>query len=206
VKMDFLGARKDVAPEGLEKTGAVFSYFKGRREDWHTGLPGYRRIIYRNLWPGIDMVFKGDVGKLKYEYIVAPEADPSLIRLGIRGAQAVRVDMEGRLVVDTPLEKIIDEKPFVYQENEYGERQPVEAAYKLDKARGGARKLNFRWRTMTAACRSSSTRPLLCTAAISAEMTMKALLASPWTARAAPMSRDIRIPSRQRSLFWWAPT
>jgi len=143
VKMDFVGARKDIAPEGLDKTGAAFSYFKGSREDWHTGLPGYRRIIYRNLWPGIDLVYKGDVGRLKYEFIVGPGVDPGLIRLNIQGANGVTVDKDSRLVVDTPLEKIIDDKPLVYQDNKIGRQKPVEAAYKLEKAKAGSTQVEF---------------------------------------------------------------
>jgi len=66
VKLDFVGANTDVRPSGEEKTEAVISYFKGNPEDWHTGLPTYSRIVYRNLWPGIDLVYSGTVNKLKY--------------------------------------------------------------------------------------------------------------------------------------------
>ena len=143
VKMDFIGARKDVVPEGLEKSGAVFSYFKGSREDWHTGLPGYRRIIYRDLWPGVDLVYKGDVGRLKYEFIVGPGAAPSLIQLGIRGVKGVAVDKEGRLVIDTPLEKIIDEWPIVFQEGGAGGKNFVAAGYAVDTTEAGDAVVSF---------------------------------------------------------------
>jgi uncharacterized repeat protein (TIGR01451 family) len=143
VKIDFVGAKKGVEPEGLDKTGAVFSYFKGKREDWRTGLPGYRKIIYRDLWPGIDLVYKGEVGRLKYEFIVAPGADPSLIQLGIQGASDVKVDEEGRLVLKTPLESIVDEKPLVFQERQDGEGKLVGAAYRLEKTSGGEMKVDF---------------------------------------------------------------
>jgi uncharacterized repeat protein (TIGR01451 family) len=143
VKIDFVGAQKDVVPEGLDRTGAVFSYFKGKREDWRIGLPGYRKIIYRDLWPGIDLVYKGDVGRLKYEFLVAPGADPGLIQLGIRGTSDVEVDEEGRLVLKTPLENIVDEKPLVFQESQDGERKLVSAAYRMEKISEGSAKVGF---------------------------------------------------------------
>jgi uncharacterized repeat protein (TIGR01451 family) len=143
VKIDFIGAQKGVVPEGLDKTGAVFSYFKGRPKDWHAGLPGYRRIVYRDLWPGIDLVYKGDVGRLKYEFIVAPGADPGLIQFGIRGAKDVTVDRHGWLVLETPLENIADEKPYVYQEGLTGEKKTVEAAYKVKKTSAGDAQVGF---------------------------------------------------------------
>ncbi len=143
IKIDFIGAEKDVVPEGLDKTGAMFSYFKGRPKDWHAGLPGYRQIIYRDLWPGIDLIYKGDVGRLKYKFIVAPGADPGMIQLGIRGASNVEVDEEGRLVLETSLERIIDEKPLVFQEGKTEERKSIAAAYHVKKAFEGEAKVGF---------------------------------------------------------------
>jgi len=143
VKIDFIGTKKGVEAEGLDKTGVVFSYFKGRPKDWRTGLPGYRRIIYRNLWPGINLVYKGEVGRLKYEFIVAPGADPGLIQLGIRGASDVEVDKEGRLVLKTPLENIVDEKPLVFQEGQDGEKRLIAAAYRMEKTFQGGMKVGF---------------------------------------------------------------
>ena len=63
-------------PGGADKQQAVFSYFKGPEKDWKTGLPTYSKIVYRDLWPGIDLVYNGTVNKLKYEFVVAPGADP----------------------------------------------------------------------------------------------------------------------------------
>ena len=34
--------------------------------------PTYGQVVYRELWPGIDMVFRGQGGKLKYEFHLAP--------------------------------------------------------------------------------------------------------------------------------------
>jgi len=130
VKLDFVGASADVHPVGEEKTGAVISYFKGKPEDWHTGLPAYSRIVYYNLWPGIDLVYYGTVNQLKYEFIVHPGADPSRIRLAYQGATSVRVDEEGRLEVETPMGGFRDDVPMAYQEKR-GERVKISLAYKL---------------------------------------------------------------------------
>lgn len=130
VKMDFMGARKDVKPEGLDKTGAIVSYFKGKPEEWKAGLPAYSKILYRDLWPGIDLVYKGDVNKLKYEFIVHPGADPSHIRLAYRGTERVEVTEEGRLRMTTPAGVFEDDTPMAYQEVE-GKQRSVAMAYAL---------------------------------------------------------------------------
>ena len=84
VKLDFVGANPDVRPVGEDRQEAVISYFKGKPEDWKTGLPTYRRIVYPELWDGIDLVYCGSVNKLKYEFVVKLGADAKQIRLAER--------------------------------------------------------------------------------------------------------------------------
>jgi len=131
VKLDFVGANADVRPSGEEKTGAVISYFKGKPEEWKAGLPTYSRIVYKNLWPGIDVAYYGTVDKMKYEFVVHPGSDPSLIGLAYRGASAVEVNGEGRLEVRTPAGDFEDDRPAGYQEIN-GDRVDVALKYLLE--------------------------------------------------------------------------
>ena len=48
-------------------------------------------VAYRELWPGIDLVYSGTFERLKYAFEVKPGADPEQIRLAYPGA--------GRLVL-----------------------------------------------------------------------------------------------------------
>ncbi len=130
VKLDFLGANHDARPVGLDKTEAVISYFKGPKEEWHAGLPTYSRIVYPDLWPGIDLVYYGTVNRLKYEFIVHPGADPTQIRLAYRGATEVALNAAGQLEVTTPAGGFSDDTPVAYQEIG-GQRVPVAVAYAL---------------------------------------------------------------------------
>ena len=59
--------------------------------------------MYRDLWPGIDLVFHGRGSRLKYEFHVAPGADPSRIRLAYDGARDVSLGHDGALELDTAL-------------------------------------------------------------------------------------------------------
>ena len=104
VKLDFVDANPNVRPVGQEPTAAVISYFKGPREEWSTGLPTYASLIYRDLWPGIDLVYTGTGSRLKYTFLVQPGADPNQIQLAYRGATAVRINEAEQLGVSTPLE------------------------------------------------------------------------------------------------------
>jgi hypothetical protein len=137
VKMDFLGANPDVKPIGTEESGAVISYFHGNPGNWKTGLPAYARIVYRDLWPGIDLVYSGTMEALKSEFIIHPGADPSRIRLAYRGASSVLIDDAGRLVISTPSGKFADGAPLAYQEIS-GRRVAVPAAYQIQDSGGGS--------------------------------------------------------------------
>lgn len=114
VKLDFLNANP-VKPKGLEKQAAVYNYFKGRRKDWSTQIPSYKKIVYENLWPGIDLHYFGTASKLKYEFVVSPGADPSKIKLAYRGVSQVLLKESGALNIQTPAGGFEDEKPFAYQ-------------------------------------------------------------------------------------------
>jgi hypothetical protein len=131
VKLDFVDANQEVKPVGVEETGAVISYFKGKPKDWKTGLPAYSKIVYEDLWPGVDLLYHGTLDRMKYEFIVHPGADPSRIRFAYRGAESLRLTDEGRLVVETPVGNFEDEVPVAWQEKG-GEQVKVAMTYILE--------------------------------------------------------------------------
>src|ERR1039458_6358065 len=56
--------------------------FHDRAEDrWLLEQPLYGGVVYRSLYPGIDMVYGADGRNLKSEFVVAPRAEPSAIRV-----------------------------------------------------------------------------------------------------------------------------
>ena len=140
LKLEFLGARP-VRPEGVERTPAVVSYFKGRPEEWKTGLPTYASVVYRDLWPGIDLVYEGSQGRLKSNFIVHPGADVGQIELVWRGPTGVRVNEDGALKLETPVGALSEEAPYAYQEID-GRRVEVASGYELAERRRVALRLS----------------------------------------------------------------
>jgi len=135
--LEFEGADR-VEPRGGERRKAVFSYFKGEETEWKTAIPTFDRIGYDDLWPGIDLVYSGTVQKLKYEFVVAPGADPAAIRLAYRGATEVRLIETGELEAVCPAGVIKDGRPLAYQVID-GKKQKVSMRYSLEAgAAGGA--------------------------------------------------------------------
>ena len=130
VKLAFVGARPDVMPRGAEPRPGVVSYFVGRPANWKAGLPTFGQVVYENLWPGIDLVYRGTVNRMKYEFIVRPGADPDRIRLCYQGATRVEATATGTLRIETPAGSFEDEVPAAWQERD-GQRVPVAMAYEI---------------------------------------------------------------------------
>jgi hypothetical protein len=137
LRLGFLGANPKVEIEGASKTAATVNYIRGNDPArWQVGLSTYEEVVYRGLWPGIDLAFRGDAGTLKYEFRLAPGADPGAIRLAYRGADRLSLSREGDLRIDTSLGVLTDSPPVSYQ-LVHGQRVPVESRFALVK--GGYR-------------------------------------------------------------------
>ncbi len=85
---------------GTEQLAGVVNSFVGNDPThWRTQLPTYSGVMYRGLYPGIDLHYDGYEGQMEGTYSVAPGSDVGLIRWHYRGARAVSVDDAGNLVV-----------------------------------------------------------------------------------------------------------
>jgi Divergent InlB B-repeat domain/Beta-propeller repeat len=130
VRMRFVSADPAARPRGAGRAEGVVSYFTGRPSQWVTGLPTFRRIVYPDLWPGIDLVASGPRGRLKYSFVLDPGADPRDVRLRWRGATDVDLNDAGQMEVETSIDTLIDDEPVSYQRND-GRRVAVSSSYDL---------------------------------------------------------------------------
>lgn len=131
VKLDFLDMNI-VKPRGEEKQEAIFSYFRGKSREWKTGIPTFNRIIYEDLWPGIDLVYFGFMNGIKYEFIVKPGSDVGMIRLVYQGVSDVHKNEMGALEISTPACCFEDGAPLAYQVID-GNKVEVSVGYALQR-------------------------------------------------------------------------
>lgn len=124
LNLRFAGANRAPRLEAEEPRTGVSNYFIGRDpQQWHTGVPQFGKVRYRNLYPGIDAVFYGNAGELEYDFVVQPGADPGKIRLAFDGAERIRADAAGDLVVTISGVEIRSRKPRIYQQAKDGAEQ-----------------------------------------------------------------------------------
>jgi beta-propeller repeat-containing protein len=116
LRLRFLGANPNPVITGQTAQVGKVNYFIGNDPaKWHTNLPTYGEIIYRNLWPHIDLVFRSENGQLQYKFLLRPGARVQDIQLAYRGAKRLSVDGDGNLTIHTSLRNFTDTRPFTYQ-------------------------------------------------------------------------------------------
>lgn len=100
---------------------------------WKTGVPTYGSVLYKEVYPGVDMKFYGKDRVLEYDMIIHPGADPSKVRLGYEGIRALRKTPTGALeVVLKTGDALVQKRPYIYQEIN-GVRRKIKGEFQLYK-------------------------------------------------------------------------
>lgn len=131
VRMRFAGSRPASAIEGLDPLPGKTHYFIGKDpRRWRTGVTTYARVVYKEIYPGVDVVYRSNDGQLEYDFVVAPNGAATKIRLSFDGADRVRVDPDGNLVVSAAGREIRQPRPYAYQDID-GVRREIASRYEI---------------------------------------------------------------------------
>jgi hypothetical protein len=132
VHMQIVGANPNATPLAGEQQPGIVNYFIGNDPSkWHTNVATFGDVQYQDVYPGIDLAYYSNNGRLEYDFVVSPGADPAAITLNFAGAERVDVDPRGNLVLHTNAGEMVQQKPFTYQET--GQiRKEVASRYVVD--------------------------------------------------------------------------
>ncbi len=98
---------------------------------WVLGVPTHAELVYRELYPGIDVVYSGRGPSVESTFVVNPGARPETVRVKCEGATSVSVDPAGNLVLQSRAGRITQSKPRAFQVAEGKERE-VAACFRTD--------------------------------------------------------------------------
>lgn len=117
--------RVDVALEGARPTPRMRTEGATSGYENYYNVPGvaggvlnvrsFERVVYEEVYPGIDWVLYIDGGRVKYDFVVRTGARVSDIRMRYAGANALLVE-QGALRVTTPLGEIVEDAPTSWME------------------------------------------------------------------------------------------
>ena len=135
LRMKLIGASTHVCISGEKALPGKVNYIRGNDPaGWRTNVTTYRDVRYKDIYPGIDLLYYGNQRQLEYDFIVKPHADPKPIGFDVSGAKKVIIRRDGDLVMSTSLGDVVWHKPVVYQES-MGKRQTISARYSLQEGR-----------------------------------------------------------------------
>ena len=98
---------------------------------WSRNCRIYQAVTYKNVYPGIDVRYYTDNGKLKYDLIVHPGANPQNIALKYEGLDGLTVT-NNRLLLKTSVGDVSELEPYSYQSGDNG-KETVDVKYRVSK-------------------------------------------------------------------------
>jgi len=129
IQQRFLNTNTQLSVASAEPNAHFYNYFLGKNQhQWASAVPAYQKVRYQNFYPGIDLEWQFQQGNLKYSFVLAPGADPSLIKWEYTGAQSLRV-RKSAILLQSVIGEIREEQLFVYQEQS-GKRVQITCNYK----------------------------------------------------------------------------
>ena len=134
ITMEWLGANKNVVIEKEEKTNAYHTYGFITSKAF-----GYKKIIYKNLYNGIDVIYKfTDNVKLGFEYaiLIKPGADVGLIKMKYGGdVKSVYKNINGDVVIKSDINGIEESAPisFYNENNAVAKKSIINSKFTIEK-------------------------------------------------------------------------
>ena len=110
--VSFPGSNPAVRLEALDESGDLIrAYREGSRQ---RTLNSFSRLIYREIYRNIDLVYRFADGTLKYDFIVRPGGNPCDIRIAYEGAGAPARLADGSVLLVTPFGELREQPPVVF--------------------------------------------------------------------------------------------
>src|SRR5687768_1071761 len=133
LRLKLLGAGSSAQVAGQDELPGKVNYFIGNDPaKWRRNVPTYRKAYFKDVYPGIDVVYYGQQRELEYDFVVAAGANAKLIRFSVEGADQIRLDKTGKLLLGLKHGEVSLHKPVIYQLDENGSRCEVKGTYVIN--------------------------------------------------------------------------
>lgn len=125
LRLRFVGADEGSRLEGVSKADIGLNWI---HQGGTVSPNAYDKAAIRNLYPGIDLLAMNQAGSPRYDFHLAPQTDPALIRIAVDGAQDLKLGPSGELVIGTTLGPITQGRIRAWQTID-GEDRPVSCSF-----------------------------------------------------------------------------
>ncbi|MBV8847768.1 MAG: SBBP repeat-containing protein [Bryobacterales bacterium] len=128
VSLSFTGSNPEARFNASDPAKTQTNYFVGKD---YRSVQSFSRLQQTGTYKGIDVVYYGDGQRLEYDFNLQPGADPSAIRMRFQGADQVRVNDRGEIVLKLGTGEVVQNAPVVYQRVNSKEVVAVESRYRI---------------------------------------------------------------------------
>ena len=131
LQLNLSGANQNPKVVGEDVQPGKVNYFIGKDpKKWQTNVATYKQVRYKDVYPGIDLVYYGNQSRVEHDFVIAPGADASQIQFDVKGADRLSIASNGDLSLSKGTDEIRLQAPIIYQDF-HGMHIPVTGQYSV---------------------------------------------------------------------------
>jgi PKD repeat protein len=112
--LSFPGANADPEIIVSDQRSDYFTFSNPLLKNETNRAAGWNQLTVKNIYPGIDMACEYKQEGIKYSFIINPGSDPSQIKMQWTGTYDIKIDAEGKLMMNSPNGIYTDTAPLAY--------------------------------------------------------------------------------------------
>ena len=131
IDITFVGANQNAKITSFDPSSDYINYYTtGTSEAGVTNVHHFKKVLYQNIYPNIDVEFVLNENKFKYNFIIHPGGNPNDIQLKFDGANNTSLTNEGHITIETAYGNIDESIPYSYQLDKSNQQQEITANFK----------------------------------------------------------------------------
>jgi hypothetical protein len=130
IDISFVGVNQNAKIISREPASDYINYYTtGTSEAGITNVHHYKKVLYQNIYPNIDVEFVLNENKFKYNFIIHPGGNPNDIQLKFDGANSTSLTNDGHITIETSYGNIDESIPYSYQLDKSNQQQEIAASF-----------------------------------------------------------------------------
>jgi gliding motility-associated-like protein len=127
----FVGASENPVITPDKPLPTYSNYFIGNDPSkWQSNVKTFNAVLYKNIYPNIDVRYYSENGHLKYDLIVNPGGNVNNIRMRYEGADKLQIKNK-ELIIKTSVGDVKELYPYSYQFDQVKGKQETTCSYEL---------------------------------------------------------------------------
>ena len=130
IDISFVNSNPNAIITASESASDYINYYTtGTTEQGVTNVHHYKKVLYQNIYPNIDVEFVLNENKFKYNFIVHPNGNVNDIQLKFDGANNTSLTTDGHITIETAYGNIDESIPLTYQLDANNIQQTIIASF-----------------------------------------------------------------------------